>query len=131
MRALLVSTYDLGRQPFGLASPAAWLRAAGVEVACADASRGPIADEQFAAASVIAFYLPMHTATRLASPLIDRARQVNPAARLCAYGLYATLNATWLRERGVAHVLGPEAEQELLDLAKSQIANPKSKSQIT
>ena len=126
MRALLVSTYDLGRQPFGLASPAAWLRAAGVEVACADASRGPIADEQFAAASVIAFYLPMHTATRLASPLIDRARQVNPSARLCAYGLYAPLNAAWLRERGVSHVLGPEAEQELVDLVKSQIPNPKS-----
>ena len=130
MRALLVSTYDLGRQPFGLASPAAWLRAAGIEVACADASRGPIADEQFAAASVIAFYLPMHTATRLASPLIDRARQVNPAARLCAYGLYATLNGAWLRDRGVSHVLGPEAEQELVDLAisdlaKSQIPNPK------
>ena len=28
-RILLVSTYDLGRQPFGLASPAAWLREAG------------------------------------------------------------------------------------------------------
>ena len=27
MRALLISTYELGRQPFGLASPAAWLRA--------------------------------------------------------------------------------------------------------
>ena len=49
--------------------------AAGIEVACADASRGPISDEQFAAASVIAFYLPMHTATRLAVPLIDRARE--------------------------------------------------------
>src|SRR5688500_11725188 len=121
MRALLVSTYDLGRQPFGLASPAAWLRAAGIEVACADASRGPIADEAFAGASVIAFYLPMHTATRLASPLIDRARQVNPSARLCAYGLYARLNAAWLRERGVRDVIGPEAEQELVDIAKSQI----------
>jgi radical SAM superfamily enzyme YgiQ (UPF0313 family) len=125
MRALLVSTYDLGRQPFGLASPAAWLRAAGIEVACIDASRAPITDEQFAAASVIAFYLPMHTATRLAVPLIDRARQVNPAARVCAYGLYAPLNAAWLRDRGV-EVLGPEAEQELVDLVKSQISNPKT-----
>jgi radical SAM superfamily enzyme YgiQ (UPF0313 family) len=126
VRVLLVSTYDLGRQPFGLASPAAWLRAAGVEVACADASRGPIADEQFAAASVIAFYLPMHTATRLASPLIDRARQVNPSARICAYGLYAQLNATWLRERGVQDVIGPEAEQELVDLVNSQLPTPNS-----
>jgi radical SAM superfamily enzyme YgiQ (UPF0313 family) len=120
MRALLVSTYDLGRQPFGLASPAAWLRAADIEVACADASRGPISDEQFTAASVIAFYLPMHTATRLAVPLIERAREVNPSARLCAYGLYAPLNGAWLRERGV-EVLGPEAEQELVDLINSQL----------
>jgi hypothetical protein len=126
MRALLVSTYDLGRQPFGLASPAAWLRAAGIDVTCVDASRGPIADEQFAAASVVAFYLPMHTATRLVPPLIDRARQVNPAARLCAYGLYAPLNASWLRGRGITDVIGPEAEQELVDLVKSQIPHPKS-----
>jgi hypothetical protein len=26
---VLVSTYELGRQPFGLASPAAWIRGAG------------------------------------------------------------------------------------------------------
>ena len=32
MRILLVSTYDLGRQPLGLASPAAWLRAAGMHL---------------------------------------------------------------------------------------------------
>ena len=35
MRVLLVSTYELGRQPFGLASPAAWLAARGHQVACA------------------------------------------------------------------------------------------------
>jgi radical SAM superfamily enzyme YgiQ (UPF0313 family) len=120
MRALLVSTYDLGRQPFGLASPAAWLRAAGVEVECADASRSTVTDNQLAAASVIAFYLPMHTATRLASPLIDRAREVNPSARLVAYGLYAPLNASWLRERGISAVLGPEAEEALVDLLKGE-----------
>ena len=27
VRVVLISTYELGRQPFGLASPAAWLRA--------------------------------------------------------------------------------------------------------
>jgi len=116
VRALLVSTYDLGRQPFGLASPAAWLRGAGVEVACVDASRDQLLDDQIAAASLVAFYLPMHTATRLAAPLIARVRRVNPAARLCAYGLYAPLNAEWLREQGVEHVLGPEAEGDLVAL---------------
>ena len=117
MRALLVSTYDLGRQPFGLASPAAWLRRAGVEVDCADTSRGALDDERIGAASLIAFYLPMHTATRMAAPLIERVRRVNPTARICAYGLYAPLNAGWLRERGVTDVLGPEAEADLVAIA--------------
>ena len=36
---------------------------------------------------------------------------MNPSARIAAYGLYAPLNAEWLRERGVTDVLGPEAER--------------------
>jgi radical SAM superfamily enzyme YgiQ (UPF0313 family) len=74
-------------------------------------------DEQFARASLVAFYLPMHTATRLAGPLIERARRVNPGAKLCAYGLYAPLNVNWLTDRGVDYVLGPEAEAELVAIA--------------
>ena len=127
VRALLISTYDLGRQPFGLASPAAWLRTAGIETDCVDTSREPLTDEAIQQASLVALYLPMHTATRLASPVIDRVRSVNPAATVVAYGLYAPLNATWLHEQGVAEVLGPEAEEELVLLAQCQI--PKLKSQ--
>jgi radical SAM superfamily enzyme YgiQ (UPF0313 family) len=126
VRALLISTYDLGRQPFGLASPAAWLRAAGVDVACIDASRDRVDDARIAAASLIAFYLPMHTATRLAAPLIARVRALNPSARVCAYGLYAPLNAEWLRKQGVDHVLGAEAEEDLVRLANSQLPIPNS-----
>jgi hypothetical protein len=118
VRVLLVSTYDLGRQPFGLASPAAWLRDGGVEVDCVDTSREQLNDARIAAAGLVAFYLPMHTATRLASPLIDRVQRVNPEARLAAYGLYAPINQAWLRDKGIAHVLGPEGERELLHLAK-------------
>jgi radical SAM superfamily enzyme YgiQ (UPF0313 family) len=124
VRTLLISTYDLGRQPFGLASPAAWLRRSGVEVDCVDTSRDPLDDARIAAASVVAFYLPMHTATRLAAPLIDRVRGVNPAARLCAYGLYAPLNADWLRARGITDIVGPEAEEELVAIAQSPKPNP-------
>jgi radical SAM superfamily enzyme YgiQ (UPF0313 family) len=130
VRALLISTYDLGRQPFGLASPAAWLRREHVEVDCIDTSRERLDDDRLSAASVIAFYLPMHTATRLAAPLIERARRLNPSARLCAYGLYAPLNEQWLRDHGVHEVLGPEAEGELVALAKSQIPSSKSQGQI-
>ncbi len=117
MRVLLISTYDLGRQPLGLASPAAWLRNEGFEVDCVDASRETLNDSLVSGAGLIAFYLPMHTATRLAAPLIARARGVNPAARLAAYGLYAPLNAAWLGEQGVA-VLGADAEADLMQLAK-------------
>src|SRR5678815_1517363 len=92
MRALLVSTYELGRQPFGLASPAAWLRREGVDVRCVDAAKDRLGDDAIRAADLIAFHLPMHTATRLAAPLMQRARTLNPGARICAYGLYAPLN---------------------------------------
>jgi radical SAM superfamily enzyme YgiQ (UPF0313 family) len=117
VRALLISTYDLGRQPYGLASPAAWLRRDGVEVECVDMSRDPLDDGAIASAALIGLYLPMHTATRLAAPLLDRIRRVNPAARLAAYGLYAPLNTVWLHDRGVRHVLGAEAEADLVRLA--------------
>ena len=38
LQVVLISTYELGRQPFGLASPAAWLRQAGARVTCLDLS---------------------------------------------------------------------------------------------
>jgi hypothetical protein len=94
VRVLLISTYDLGRQPLGLAAPAAWLRNEGVEVDCVDTSRDALSDARIVEAGLIAFYLPMHTATRLAAPLIARVRDVNPSARLAAYGLYAPLNSS-------------------------------------
>jgi radical SAM superfamily enzyme YgiQ (UPF0313 family) len=119
MRALLISTYDLGRQPFGLASPAAWLREDGVDVVCADLSRDRLKEEDVRVADLIGFFLPMHTATRLAIPVIDRVRALNPSARLCAYGLYAPLNATLLREHGVSEILAGEFEEGLRDVAKN------------
>jgi len=115
--AVLISTYDMGRQPFGLASPAAWLRDAGHEVTCVDLSRGRLPVDAVSSASLIGFFLPMHTATRLALPVIDRVRKLNPAARIVAYGLYAPLNEELLRERGVQSVLGGEFEQDLVNAA--------------
>lgn len=117
-RVLLISTYDLGRQPFGLASPAAWLRRDGYTVDCVDTSRVKLPEELVRAAALIAFYLPMHTATRLALPVVGRVRQLNPSARLCAYGLYAPLNETLLREAGIDTILGPEFEADLVRVAQ-------------
>ena len=118
VRALLVSTYDLGRQPRGLAVPAVGAARRG--------RRRPLRRHVARAVrrrawldgvDLVGFYLPMHTATRLAGPLIDRVRRARPEATLAAYGLYAPLNRDWLRQQGVHHVLGPEAEQELAALA--------------
>ncbi len=117
MRALLIATYEMGRQPFGLASPAAWLRAAGWDVVCADLSRDRLDRDAAMSADLVGFYLPMHTATRLAGPVIRRVRELNARARLCAFGLYAPLNREWLRGLGVDQVLGGEFEQDLTALA--------------
>lgn len=118
-RVLLLSTYDLGRQPFGLASPAAWLRTAGHEVTCVDVTRTKLTADEARGAQLVAFFLPMHTATRLALPLVARIRELNPSAHLCAYGLYAPLNAEALRAAGVQTILGPEFEADLRALASS------------
>lgn len=116
-RVVLISTYELGRQPFGVASPAAWLRAAGCRVTSLDLSRQTLDREAVAAAALIALYLPMHTATRLALALIPKLRQLNPAAHFCAYGLYAPMNAALLRAMGVGTILGGEFEEGLVSLA--------------
>jgi radical SAM superfamily enzyme YgiQ (UPF0313 family) len=117
MRSLLVSTYEMGRQPFGIASAAAWLGAAGWDVACVDVAKEKLAEGALEAADLIAFHLPMHTATRLAAPIIATARRVNPSARICVFGLYAPLNEEWLRSLGADAVFGGEFEEDLVAFA--------------
>lgn len=115
---VLISTYELGRQPFGLASPAAWLRHRGHDLVCLDLSRQALDEAAVRAAQLIAIYLPMHTATRLAAKLIPALGGLNPLAHLCCYGLYAPMNADYLRTLGVATILGGEFEQGLAQLAE-------------
>jgi len=115
---VLISTYELGRQPFGLASPAAWLRKRGHSVTSLDLSRQPLDEKAVREAALIAIYLPMHTATRLAAKLLPTLRQLNPAAHLCCYGLYAPMNAEYLRSLGVSTILGGEFEHSLAELAQ-------------
>ncbi len=117
MRAVLISTYEMGRQPFGLASPAAWMARAGAQVTCLDLSRQPLREDAVRAAGLIAIYLPMHTATRLAAALLPRLREINPRAHLCCYGLYAPVNEEYLRSLGVQTILGGEFEEDLANLA--------------
>jgi hypothetical protein len=75
-------------------------------------------EEAVVAASLVAIHLPMHTATRLAASVVLVVRRLNPSVRICAYGLYAPLNAEWLRSLGVDDVLGGEFEDELTAIAR-------------
>ncbi len=108
----------MGRQPFGLASPAAWLRNAGHDVMAVDLARSKLPREL--PYDLIAIYLPMHTATRLALGVLAKIRAINPSVRLCAYGLYAPLNEPALRAAGVEAILGGEFEQGLVDFAEGR-----------
>jgi len=117
VNVVLISTYELGHQPFGLSSPAAWLTRAGHHVVCLDLAVGSLDEAAVRAAGMVAFYLPMHTATRLAMPVIHQVKQMNPRVRLVCYGLYAPLNADLLRTLGVETVIGGEFEAALVQLA--------------
>jgi radical SAM superfamily enzyme YgiQ (UPF0313 family) len=74
--------------------------------------------EQVERADLIAFYLPMHTATRLFLRVVDRVRAANPKAALCGYGLYAPLNEAMLKRSGVEYIVGGEFEQGLVEVAR-------------
>jgi radical SAM superfamily enzyme YgiQ (UPF0313 family) len=124
VNVVLLSTYEMGRQPFGLASPAAWLRQRGHQVTCLDLSREPLNERAVREAGLIAFYAPMHTATRLILQLIEPLRRMNPRAHFCAYGLYATLTAESFATHGVKSLFGGEFEQALVDLAERLSATP-------
>jgi hypothetical protein len=86
MRVLLVATYELGHQPRNLASPAAFLRAAGHDVRALDVSIEGWDPEAAYWADAVAFSVPMHTATRMVHEL---APHLTPPT--CAYGLYAAM----------------------------------------
>jgi len=98
MKVCLITTYDLGHQPFGVASPARWLEDAGAEVACIDLAVDCLNEDAVRQAGLIAIYLPMHTATRLAVAALPKIRALNASAHLAFYGLYAMVNEAYLRK---------------------------------
>jgi len=118
LNVVLLSTYELGHQPFGLASPAAWLRNEGLSVTTVDLAVQSLPRPAIAAADLLAFYVPMHTATRIAINALPRVREINSRAHLCFYGLYAPVNETYLRKLGVQTILGGEFEAGLVALVR-------------
>jgi radical SAM superfamily enzyme YgiQ (UPF0313 family) len=117
-RVVLISTYELGHQPFGLASPAAWLRETGAQVTCLDLAVERLDESAIVAADLVAFYVPMHTATRLAASFVERVKRINPNAHLCFFGLYAPVNEEYLRGLGAGTILGGEFEEGLVALVE-------------
>ena len=118
MKVVLINPYEIGRQPFGLAEPAAWLRRAGCVVHCLDLTLQRLEPDVLRDAHVVAIYVAMHTATRIAVEAIPRIQALAPQAHLCVYGLYAPMNEKRLRELGVHTVLGGEVEPALVSLVE-------------
>lgn len=123
MKIVLISGYELGHQPLGLASPAAHLLAAGHEVVCLDLSIQRLHRRAIREADLVGISIPMHTAIRLGVRYAERVRALNERCHLCFYGLYASLNEEYLLSIGADSVIGGEFEQPLVDLVTHLAAN--------
>src|SRR5213083_1770234 len=87
---LLISCYELGHQPLGLAWPKAFLERAGYAPDTLDLSVEPFDEDKIGRAEVVAISVPMHTALRLGGgEAADRIRRLNSRCRIVFYGLYA------------------------------------------
>jgi len=113
---LIVSCYELGRQPVAAATALAELRRAGFEPAALDVSVEAVDEAALRRARLVAVSVPMHTALRLGVRL---ARRAPPGAHVCFFGVYAELNAQHLLERHAHSVIGGEADVPLRLLAES------------
>ncbi len=114
---LLVSTYELGHQPSGIAVPKAFLERGGLRPATLDLAVEPFDELRVRRARLVLFSVPMHTALRLALRAAERVREVNPSAAVAFHGLYAPLHEALLRGAGAVAVLGGECEEDLVALA--------------
>ena len=117
-KVVLINPYELGRQPFALAEPAAWLKRDGFAVTCLDLSLQKLDPDSLEDAGLVAVYVGMHTATRIAVAALPRIRLLAPKAHICVYGLYAPMNEGLLRKLGVGTVLGGEVEPALVSLCR-------------
>ena len=115
---LLVSCYELGHQPLGLAWPRAFLERAGYAPETLDLAVEPFDADKAQRARLVAISVPMHTALRLGVRAADRVRRLNASCRIVFYGLYALLNAEYLSAQGADQVLGGELEQDLVALVR-------------
>jgi radical SAM superfamily enzyme YgiQ (UPF0313 family) len=98
-------------------------------VSCLDLSLQKLDAGILEHAGLVAVYVGMHTATRIAVQALPRIRLLAPKAHLCVYGLYAPMNEALLRGLGVDTVLGGEVEPALLSLCQRLRINGNPRSQ--
>jgi radical SAM superfamily enzyme YgiQ (UPF0313 family) len=116
---LLISCYELGHQPQGLAWPAAFLARAGFSPTLLDLAVFSLDEEKVRTARFVGISVPMHTALRLGALAARRIHELNPACVVCFYGLYAFLNAEYLLDGPADYVIGGEYEEPLVRLVEA------------
>lgn len=116
-RILLISAYELGHAPHGIALPKAFLERAGYRPATLDLALERLDPVRVEGVRLAAISVPMHTALRLGVEAARRIRALNPGCALAFHGLYATLNAELLRREGASAILSGECDEELVALA--------------
>ena len=94
------------------------LKREGFAVTCLDLSLQKLDPDILEDAGLVALYVGMHTATRIAAEALPGIRRLAPMAHLCVYGLYAPMNEALLRTLGVGTVLGGELEPALVSLCR-------------
>ena len=87
MNVLLVSCYELGHQPFAVASAAAHVLANGHCVECLDLAVQGFDESKVRRADFVGISVPMHTAIRLGVRAGERVRAANPRCHICYFGL--------------------------------------------
>ncbi|MEO1996790.1 MAG: CUAEP/CCAEP-tail radical SAM protein, partial [Planctomycetaceae bacterium] len=88
---LLISCYELGHQPLGVALPMGFLERAGFAPAAVDISVEDFDPLRVQQAAFVGISVPMHTALRLGVRLAEGIRKIAPSCHICFYGLYAAL----------------------------------------
>ncbi len=116
---LLLSCYELGHQPLGIAWPAAFLKRGGFYPRILDLSLQELDQKTVSEALFVGISVPMHTALRLALPVAERIREDNPHCHICFFGHYAQLNASYLLSTVADSVMGGEIEEALVLLVQS------------
>ncbi len=120
---VLLSCYELGHQPIGIAQPLGFLEQAGYRPAGLDIAVEDLDENRLARARFVGISVPMHTALRLGVRAAELIRDLNPGVHICFYGLYASLNAEYLLHHRMDSgcpiadtVIGGEYELPLVDL---------------